>query len=89
MSTTESAESVKLIVAGKKMNQYRDITVRNAMKLSDFSDAKINDKNMQRKVLRRLPGKGKRAFKTKHMPSSHTAAKGIAEGVASVVDVGS
>ena len=63
MSTTESAESDKLDAAVRKMKQYREITVKDAMKLADFTADEIEDKNIQRKVLRRLPGKGKRKLK--------------------------
>ena len=86
MSTRDSAESARLDVAVKKMKQYRDITVRDAMKLADFSATDINDKNMQRKVLRRLPGKGKRAFNSNDTASSYTTAT---THVASVIDAGS
>ena len=63
MSTRDSAESARLDVAVKKMKQYRDITVRDAMKLADFSAIDINNKIMQRKILWRLPGKVKHQLK--------------------------
>ena len=73
MSTTESAESDKLDAAVKKMIQYREITVKDAMKLADFTADEIEDKNMQRKVLRRLPGKGKRKLKAMAMAGGNCA----------------
>ena len=67
MSTTESAESDKLDAAVKKMIQYREITVKDAMQLAEFTADEIENKNMQRKVIRRLPGKGKCKLKAMAM----------------------
>ncbi len=36
------------------------LSVKGAMTIARFTDDEIEDKNMQRKVLQRLPGKGKR-----------------------------
>ncbi len=39
------------------------LTVKDAMLIAKFTDDKVEDKSMQRKVLRGLPGKGKRRMK--------------------------
>ena len=39
------------------------LTVKDAMIIAKFTDDEIEDKNMRQKVLRRLPGKGKRRMK--------------------------
>ena len=43
------------------------------MKLADFTADEIEDKNMQRKVLHRLPGKGKRKLKAMAMAGGDRA----------------
>jgi hypothetical protein len=48
-----------LNLAVKQMISHQSLSVKDAMKLADFSAANINNKNMQRKVLRCLPGMGK------------------------------
>ena len=75
-----------LNLAVKKMISHQSLSVKDAMKLADFSAIDINNKNMQRKVLRRLPGKGKRAFNSNDTASSYTTAT---THVASVIDAGS
>ena len=60
MSTTDSTECDRLKVAVAKIVALPGLTVKDAMKLADFSRDEIEDKSMQRKVYRRLPGKGKR-----------------------------
>ena len=59
MSTTKSAKSDKLDIAVKKMIPHQSLIVKEAMQLDNFTAAKIDNKNMQRKVLWRLPGMGK------------------------------
>jgi len=63
MSTTDSTECDRPKLAVEKMVAHPGLSVKDAMKLADFSIDKREDKNMQRKVLRRLPGKGKRRLK--------------------------
>ena len=62
MSTTDSTESDRLKVAVYKMVAHPGLSVKDAMTIAKFTDDEIEDKNMQRKVLRRLPGKGKRGM---------------------------
>ena len=62
MSTTDSTESDRLKVAVYKMVPHPGLSVKDAMTIAKFTDDEIEDKNMQRKVLRRLPGKGKRGM---------------------------
>ena len=57
MSTTDSTESDRLKVAVYKRVAHPGLSVKDAMTIAKFTE--IEDKNMQRKVLRRLPGKGK------------------------------
>ena len=45
------------------MVAYPNMPVKDAMKLADFTPDEMEDKNLQQKVLRRLPGKGKRHMK--------------------------
>ena len=60
MSTTDSTECDRLKLAVAKMVALPGLSVKDAMIIAKFTDDEIEDKNMQRKVLRRLPGKGKR-----------------------------
>ena len=60
MSTTDSTECDRLNVAVSKMVALPGLSVKDAMLIARFTDDEVEDKNMQRKVLRRLPGKGKR-----------------------------
>ena len=63
MSTTDSAECDRLKLAVAKMVALPGLSVKDAMKLANFSVAEREDNNMRRKVLRRLPGKGKHRMK--------------------------
>jgi hypothetical protein len=60
MSTTDSTECDRLKLAASKMVSLPGLSVKDAMAIARFTDDEIEDKNMQRKVLWRLPGKGKR-----------------------------
>jgi hypothetical protein len=60
MSTTNSTKCDRLKVAAAKMLAFPGLSVKDAMKLADFSIEEREDKSLQRKVYRRLPGKGKR-----------------------------
>ena len=44
------------------MVSHPGLSVKDVMTIAKFTDEEIEDKSMQRKVLRRLPGKGKRAM---------------------------
>ncbi len=59
MLTTDSTKGDCLDLAVAKMASHPTLGVKDAMKLADFTPSEIEDKNVQRKVLRRLPGKGK------------------------------
>ena len=63
MSTTDSTECDRLKLAAAKMVALPGLTVKDAMLIAKFTDDEIDDKNMRQKVLRRLPGKGKRRMK--------------------------
>ena len=63
MSTTDSTECDRLKVAVEKMVALPGLTVKDAMKLADFSINEREDENMRRKVLRRLPGRGEHSMK--------------------------
>ncbi len=63
MSTTDSTKCDRLKVAVAKMVALPGLIVKDAMKLADFSIQEREDKKMQQKVLRGLPGKGKRCMK--------------------------
>jgi len=63
MSATDSTECDRLKLAAEKIIALPGLTVKDAMKLADFSLEEREDKNMRQKVLRRLPGKGKRRMK--------------------------
>ena len=59
MSTTDSTECDRLKQAAANMVAHPTLSVKDAMKLADFSVDEREDKTLQQKVLRRLPGKGK------------------------------
>ena len=63
MSTTDSTECDRLKVAVAKLVAIPGLTVKDAMLIAKFTDDEVEDKSMQRKVLRGLPGKGKRHMK--------------------------
>ena len=63
MSTTDSTECDRLKLAVEKMVAHPGLSVKDAMTIAKFTDGEIEDDNMRRKVLRRLPGKGKRRMK--------------------------
>jgi hypothetical protein len=63
MSTTDSTKCDRLKVAVSKLVAIPGLTVKDAMLIAKFTDDKVEDKSMQRKVLRGLPGKGKRRMK--------------------------
>ncbi len=63
MSTTDSTRCNWLKVAVYKMVAHPGLSVKDAMTIAKFTDNKIEDKNMQCKVLRRLPCKGKHRMK--------------------------
>jgi hypothetical protein len=63
MSTTDSTECDRLKLAAAKMVAFPGLTVKDAMLIAKFTDDEIEDKRMRQKVLRRLPGKGKRRMK--------------------------
>jgi len=63
MSTTNSTECDRLNLAAAKMVALPGLTVKDAMLIAKFTDDEIEDKRMRQKVLRRLPGKGKRRMK--------------------------
>ena len=63
MSTTDSTECDRLKVAAAKMMAFPGLSVKDAMLIAKFTDDEVEDKRMRQKVLRRLPGKGKRRMK--------------------------
>ena len=63
MSATDSIECDRLNLAVEKMVSHPGLSVKDAIKIADFSVDEIEDDNMRRKVLRRLPGRGKRRLK--------------------------
>ena len=63
MSTTDSTECDRLKQAAANMVAHPTLSVKDAMKLADFSVDEREDKTLQQKVLRCLPGKGKRRMK--------------------------
>jgi hypothetical protein len=60
MSATTDCDRLKLAAAN--MVAHPTLSVKDAMKLTDFTINEIKDKNLQQKVLQRLPGKGKRCI---------------------------
>ena len=87
MSSTASTELELVDKAVLKLKTHPTLTVSEAMQLAGFSLSERCDKNMQRKVLRRLPGKGKRKFKTLVAASSSTSS--FNASVSSVIIAGS
>jgi hypothetical protein len=59
MSTTDSTECDRLKVAAAKMMAFPGLSVYDAMLIAKFTDNEVENKCLQRKVLQRLPGKGK------------------------------
>jgi hypothetical protein len=57
MSTTESTECNHLKAAVEQMVAHPTLSVKDAMKLADFTLDEREDKNLQHMVLRCLPGK--------------------------------
>ena len=60
MSTTDSTECDRLKLAAAKMMAFPGLSVKDAMLIAKFTDDEVENKCLQRKVLRRLPGKRKR-----------------------------
>jgi len=50
-------------LAVAKMVALPGLGVKDAMTIAKFTDGEIEDDNMRRKVLRRLPGRGKHSMK--------------------------
>ena len=63
MSATDSTKCDRLKQAAANMVAHPTLSVKDAMKLADFSVDEREDKTLRQKVLRRLPGKGKRCMK--------------------------
>jgi hypothetical protein len=63
MLATDSTKCDCLKLAVEKMVAHPGLSVKDAMKLADFSINEREDKNMRRKVLRRLPGRGKHSMR--------------------------
>ena len=63
MSATDSIECDRLKLAVEKMVAHPGLSVKDAMTIAKFTDGEIEDDNMRRKVLRRLPGRGKHSMR--------------------------
>ncbi len=59
MSATDSTDCNRLKQATANMVAHPTLSVKDAMKLADFSVDEREDKTIRQKVLRGLPGKGK------------------------------
>ena len=62
MPRTSSADQGLVEKAVDKLKMHTTLTVVDAMHLAGFTEDERKDKNIQRLVLRRLPGKGKHAY---------------------------
>jgi hypothetical protein len=62
MPRTSAADPVLVEKAVKVLQKHPTLSVHEAMILAEFSPDEINNKSMQRIILRRLPGQGKRKF---------------------------
>jgi hypothetical protein len=63
MSATNSTECDCLKLAAANIVAHPTLSVKDALKLTDFTINEIEDKNLWQKVLWRLPGKGKHRMK--------------------------
>ena len=90
MPRTSAADQKMVDDAVKAMKKHPTISVREAMVLAGFSPDESVNKNIQRNILRRLPGQGKRKFVALQIlhptPSSACPAAAAADSVSPLTE---